>query len=395
MKNKPTSWLRWVGLGLLVAILAGVAVGGGWLAFSWEKPLGPALDLPTRPPGSMLRPGVPTPASPASDPAATDAASLSNDPAATPAVGQPAATVAPAPGSAASLPAQNQVVTTAAPLCGGPPDMVILAIAADAEVDDYLYGLADAIRVVRIDFVTPRVAVFSLPRDLWVDIPGIAEHYNITQGKLNQAYFYGNPGMGYYSGPGAGPGLLARTLVENFDLYVDHYGALNMRTFVDVVDALGGVDVYLETAVDGRDEELGDYGFYPAGWNHLDGQQALNFSRVRNVGGTTGRNNRQTQVLLALREKALQPQVVAQIPDFIQAFIGRVQTDLTPQQVQQLACLFTRLDGEKIEFDTIPGSLLTEGRIYSEQLKGNTYILKGDFTEIGDYIHAFLYPPVP
>ena len=62
-------------------------------------------------------------------------------------------------------------------------------------------------RVIRVDFVEPRVQVMTFPRDLYVEIPEIEDHYGITHGKLNQAYLYGNPGYGYYDGPGRGPGL--------------------------------------------------------------------------------------------------------------------------------------------------------------------------------------------
>jgi branched-chain amino acid aminotransferase len=61
--------------------------------------------------------------------------------------------------------------------------------------DSYLYGLADAIRIARIDFQLKKVTVLALPRDLWVQIPGL-EDEGITAGKLNQAYFYGSEGMG-------------------------------------------------------------------------------------------------------------------------------------------------------------------------------------------------------
>ena len=63
--------------------------------------------------------------------------------------------------------------------------MVILAVGADE------IGLADCIRAVRIDFVTPSVSVLAFPRDLWVSIPGL-EDLGITQGKINTAYIYGN-----------------------------------------------------------------------------------------------------------------------------------------------------------------------------------------------------------
>jgi hypothetical protein len=78
----------------------------------------------------------------------------------------------------------------------------MLVLAAGADSNDYLYGLSDVIRIARLDFVEPSITVVSLPRDLWVEIPGIEQPYGYTHGKLNQAYFFGGPGMGYYDGAG-------------------------------------------------------------------------------------------------------------------------------------------------------------------------------------------------
>ena len=138
-----------------------------------------------------------------------------------------------------------QPTATSQPICGGPAVMNILAIGSDARAANYLYGLADIMRLVRVDFVNTRVSILEVPRDLWVEIPGIADHYNITHGKLNQAYLYGNKGLGYYTGPGEGPGLLARTLNHNFGAQPNHYIGVNMKTFEAIVDAIGGLDIYL------------------------------------------------------------------------------------------------------------------------------------------------------
>ena len=70
--------------------------------------------------------------------------------------------------------------------------MTILAVGSDQRGDVYNYGLGDVIRLVRVDFLSPRVTIMSFPRDLYVEIPGISDHYNITHGKLNQAYLYGS-----------------------------------------------------------------------------------------------------------------------------------------------------------------------------------------------------------
>lgn len=250
------------------------------------------------------------------------------------------------------------------PLCGGPESMLILAVGSDNRDNNYLYGLADAVRLVRVDFVTPRITALSFPRDIWVRIPGIEGHYNITHGKLNQAYLYGNPGMGYYDGPGGGPGLLARTLDDNFGVQAEHYGAVNMQTFVKLVDAVGGIDLYLPEPVDGRpvDEKTEDMGYFRAGQHHFNGEQALRFSRIRKVDSAFKRDDRQTQVLCALKDQLQQPSVIADIPRIIAAFSGSIQTDLSVIQMTQLACLLPYLGSEDLIFESVPEEMFDAGR---------------------------------
>ena len=381
--------------GVLGLILICILISGFLLVRNWREPLGVELGMPTRPPAAAITTSDPD----VIPPFITQEGDI-------PGSGEersPLTTQQPEEPVSAWVPPvisnpQTDPLPDRTPICGGPGELLILAIAADTYDENYLYGLADAIRLVHIDFHTPRVRVLAMPRDLWVAIPDIPENRGITHGKLNQAYFYGNPGMGYYSGPGAGPGLLARTLVANYGVYVDHYGALSMRTFVDIIDSLGGIDVYLEAPVDGNaDGGLKDYfeklGYFPAGWNHMDGQTALNFSRIRAVDSTFGRSDRQSQVLLALQEKAVSMQGVLNIPWLINSFIGRVQTDLSKEQLSQLACLGLNVPRENIHFDTLPDSILTESRIYSSQLGGNTFIFDADPVEVNRFIQNYFYPP--
>ena len=170
---------------------------------------------------------------------------------------------------------------TPQPLCGGPAVMNILAIGSDARGNHYLYGLADIMRLVRVDFVNGRVTILEVPRDLWVQIPEIADHYDISQGKLNQAYLYGNKGLGYYDGPGEGPGLLARTLSLNFGAQPDHYLAVNMHTFEAIVDAVGGIDVYLPFEISVKSKKNPTGFAIPPGQHHIDGETARWVARFR------------------------------------------------------------------------------------------------------------------
>jgi LCP family protein required for cell wall assembly len=340
----------------------------------WTEPLGPGLGLPTR---------TVTPAAIALDEATNTPAADASLSEAEEDVEQPTEAVQ-ATDTAVPTP-------TTAPLCGGPPVMTVLALGIDGN-ENYLYGLSDVIRVVRVDFVKPKVTVLAMPRDLWVEIPEIEEPYGITHGKLNQAYFYGTPGMGYYDGPGAGAGLLARTLDLNFDLLVDHYGAVSMQTFVKMVDAVGGIDIYLPTDVDGTpvDDKTEDMGYFYAGQQHFTGDQALRFSRIRKRYNAFTRTSNQNMVLCALKDKVTSPAVVPKIPQIINAFQDSILTDLSPEQLAQLACLVPKLDSENLIFTAIPEDLLSPGRVYSPQQKAETYVLKADYNEIRAVINQFM-----
>jgi LCP family protein required for cell wall assembly len=357
---------------LLILIFVGLLLFPR-LKRSWAAPLGPALELPTYTPTLPL--STATQANPTNPPPTSQASSATQPPTHTPEL---TATLAP--------------TSTPEPLCGGPPVMYILGVGVDTEDDNYRYGLGDAVRVARIDFVTPKVTVLSLPRDLWVEIPDISQHYGITHGKLNQSFLYGGPGMGYYDGPGEGPGLMARTLDQNFGLRPDHYGAVNMITFERIVDAVGGIDLYLPTDVDGTADKLRreNMGYFFAGNNHFNGDEALRFSRIRKGIGDFDRADNQTLVLCALKAKLTNPSVLPKIPQIIEAFKDTVITDLSLEQMSQLACLLPHLKRENLVFTSLPEDIFQEGMIYSEQMRNNTFALQADPQVVRDYIEQFI-----
>jgi LCP family protein required for cell wall assembly len=216
------------------------------------------------------------------------------------------------PATTVQSPAQVQA-TQLPPLCGNVPVLTVLAVGIDFRGDNYLYGLADVIRIVRIDFTTHTVSVLTLDRAIWVEIPGISNHYGITHGLLNQAYFYGVPAMGYYDGPAGGAGLLAATLKKNFDLVVDNYVVLDFGAFVKIVDALGGIDVNLPTAVDGN-VNGNNLGYFSVGSHHLDGTQALNLARIREGYTTLNRDSNQDQIIKGIYAKVTSPAIISRLP---------------------------------------------------------------------------------
>jgi anionic cell wall polymer biosynthesis LytR-Cps2A-Psr (LCP) family protein len=173
---------------------------------------------------------------------------------------------------------------------------------------------------------------------------------------------------------------------------VDHYGAVNMSTFVKIVDAVGGIDIYLPTDVDGRpiDEKTEDMGYFYAGQQHFNGDQALRFSRIRKKYNDFTRMDHQDMVLCSLREKILTPAVLPKIPQIVAAFQGSVQTDLSLQQIGQLSCLLPKIDQENIILGSIPEDILFPSRAYSEDLKDETFILDVDNVVIRDYFARFM-----
>jgi len=283
-------------------------------------------------------------------------------------------------------PTLSFATNTPAPLCGGPNMMTILAIGQDQRSNNYQYGLGDIVRVVRVDFVTPKVTVLEFPRDLWVEIPYIADNLDgLDHGKLNQAYLYGQPGDGfaYWDDPSQGPGLLALTLNLNFGVQIDHYLAVNMRTFENVINAIDGITINVP------DSETAQNTGLPIGKNHLDGAEALKVARNRKE-GMFERVGNQNLVLCAMREKALSPKIVTQIPALINSFQDNIQTDFTPEQLSQLACLGTKLPVENIAFASFPEELFTEIRIYEDPAfpKG-LLIFDADFNILRGYVTRF------
>lgn len=288
------------------------------------------------------------------------------------------------------------ILTTATPLpptevipqCGGPKTMFILLVGSDTRGNNYASGLADAIRILRVDFVTPGVTILAFPRDLYVEIPEISDHYGITHGKLNQAYLYGNDTFKYYDGPGKGLGLLALTLEHNFNAQVDHSVALNLQTFTNVVDALGGIDINLPAEIDGRRPGARSPDLYfPAGQQHLDGYRTMLLARIR-PDGDLSRNHTQDLVLQALASKSLNPSTLLQIPDIINAFQDSIQTDLGQTEIAQLICLASILDPQAIKSVNFPEELFGLKRV-NDPILGNTSILDVDFNMLKAYVQEF------
>jgi LCP family protein required for cell wall assembly len=366
MKNKKLTYLLIIDV--IVALIGMVFV----MVAMWNRPLGPSL-------GQAVG---------ANQQEASPAEETTNN-------GVPGASLQPAPTDTSLL---SQISSLLSPkkedvktVCGGPPVMYILLLGSDQRGTDYSYGLADAIRLVRVDFVTPSVNMLDFPRDLWVEIPGISDHYNITHAKLNQAYFFGSPAIGYYNGLDGGPGLMAQTLQLNFGAQIDHYLVMNMQSFENLVDNIGGVDVYLNSEVDMNEGQDGanPAKVFAAGNHHLDGAQALAFTRDR-IPTIFQRARYQTMILQALEKKLLTPAMIPTWPQVIADLRNAVQTDLSPNEISQLVCLAKVLNGENITTVAFPDNMFASAHTYDPYRQVYTFTLDADFSQIRTYVSDFM-----
>lgn len=190
----------------------------------------------------------------------------------------------------------------------------------------------DSIMVVAIDAQYQQVGIISIPRDLYVDIPGYGKE------RINAVDYIGEK----TKAPGGGPGLAARVISESLGVPTQHYARIQMAGLARLIDALGGVTVTLDCPLYERtpnDALPAGYEEWtlPAGQVWLDGDAARKFATYRYVTSDFGRIRRQQQLIWAIRNRALQANIIPRIPELWQAFSDMFTTDLSVVDVIRLA----------------------------------------------------------
>jgi anionic cell wall polymer biosynthesis LytR-Cps2A-Psr (LCP) family protein len=133
-----------------------------------------------------------------------------------------------------------------------------------------------------------------------------------------------------------------------------------------------------------------DLGYFYAGHQHLNGAAALRLARIRKNYTVFKRADDQTLVLCALKDKLTTSAVLPKMPQIAQSFLGSVQTDLSPAEISQLACLLPKLSRENLMFASVPQELFKQGRTYDPQQKGYTFTWDIDRQVLQGYINRFL-----
>ncbi|MBI5669748.1 MAG: LCP family protein [Chloroflexi bacterium] len=268
--------------------------------------------------------------------------------------------------------------------------MNILLLGTDGELTGDNFDRTDTMIVVSINRTTNTVAMLSLPRDLYVYIPGW------TMQRLNLAYARGEQ-VGWTDG---GFGLLRETLLYNLGLNVHYYALINLSGFKQMIDTLDGVDIAVDCAIQAYElieappppEATPDAdGLYtlPVGYYHMNGDSALWYARARDNAIEFDRGRRQQQILRAVWRKAKDSGLLAKAPELWEQATQVVKTNLRFEDVLGLLPLAVNLDTSRMEQFTMT-------RLYHTtpwQPPDGAFVQLPNYEPILELLNDFYQPP--
>lgn len=228
---------------------------------------------------------------------------------------------------------------------------------------------SDTMILFTVDPINRTAGILSIPRDLWVSIPGSG------YGRINTAYQLGEA----FQLPGGGPALAAETVEGVLGVPIDYYAQIDFGAFVQFIDEIGGVEVEFTEAL--KLDPLGDGNtkkFKPGKYN-LPGDLALAFARLRKTeggDGDFGRAQRQQQVIMGIRNQIknhkMLPTLISRAPVLYEELSAGIHTNLSLDEAIRLAWLASQIPEEKIK----RGAIGTEHITFAKSPDGTQDVLK-------------------
>lgn len=208
-----------------------------------------------------------------------------------------------------------------------------------------LEGLSDSMLLIRFNPAMQQVTVLSLPRDTRTYIDGAG----IT--KINEANALG------------GPALAARSTSDLLGgIGIDRYIRINVQGVEKLIDALGGVNVYVPQDMKYQDDSQHLYINLKQGEQRLDGAQAVQFLRFRyDAYGDIGRVQRQQTFVRAMREQALKPTTLARLPQILSVIQSNLDTNLNVEELIALAGFASQIERSNMQMLMLPGTFSEAG----------------------------------
>ncbi|HSL30019.1 MAG TPA: LCP family protein [Anaerolineales bacterium] len=214
---------------------------------------------------------------------------------------------------------------------------------------------SDTMIVLTIDPLTKTAGMLSIPRDMWVNVPGFG------YSRINTAYSSGEGSRL----PGGGPELARKTVEQFLGVPIQYYAQVDFYTFVEFINLIGGVEIYndeelrLDPVGTGKDKiKLTCCGMRP-----LDGERALAYARFRkDKEGDIARAQRQQKLILAIREKVLSPEnfpvLVSKAQQFYNELSAGIDTNMPFDTAVQLGVLARDIPVESIKTGAIDYSMV-------------------------------------
>ncbi len=199
----------------------------------------------------------------------------------------------------------------------------ILLLGSDQRPDDGGFR-TDTLLLLTLNPSAGTASLTSYPRDLYVYIPGW------TVQRINMAHGFG------------GFPLTALTFEYNFGVRPDHYVLINLWSFEEVIDSLGGIDVSVAVSLTDHRDRYGNYSV-PAGIVHMDGETALWYVRSRYTTSDFDRGRRQQEVIVAIFQKLLSMDALTRAPQIYEIYRQNVTTDMTFEQMAEFLPLAAQL----------------------------------------------------
>jgi polyisoprenyl-teichoic acid--peptidoglycan teichoic acid transferase len=221
---------------------------------------------------------------------------------------------------------------------GHPGRTRLLLLGIDRAPDGTAVSRSDTIILMQTDPFKPEVEMLSIPRDLWVPIPGVGEN------RINTAHFFAEANQA-----GSGPQAVIQVIADNFGIRPTYYARVQFDGFKDVVDAMGGLDLDLKKSMGGLE----------AGKHHLNGTQALAFARDRKGTDDFFRMNQGQVVILAAARQMLNPLTWPRLPAVAATFLRVVDTDLPFWEWPRVAFALLRAGPDGADHRTIPREMVT------------------------------------
>lgn len=215
----------------------------------------------------------------------------------------------------------------------------------------------DTMIVLTLDPLNKTAGMLSIPRDLWVSIPGF-EH-----GKINTAYYLGE----VFNLPGGGPALAARTVEELLGVPIQYYAQIDFQAFIDFINHIEGVRLtFEEPMVLDRRGKWNTVTIEP-GVITLSGEYTLAYVRARKTeGGDFDRSQRQQEVMMAVRDRILEfnmmPKLVARAPEIYNDLSAGINTNMSLNEAIRLGWSVLELDRDAISQIVISNEYVTLGK---------------------------------